>query len=289
VPRLNWLSLVVGGLMFGFGMVLGSGCGSKTLARVGAGNLKSLVVFGVMGVAAFATLRGITAVARVETVDSVFVELPVGQDLPSLVSQATGLARQPLALALGVLVGGVLLAWVLRRPEGRRAEVLLGGIGVGLVIAAVWWVSGTIGHVAEHPETLEEAFLATNSRQMESLSFVAPVAYTLDWLMFFSDASKRLTIGIVSVVGVVLGAAVVAIASGTFRWEGFRSTPDMAQHLVGGALMGVGGVTAIGCTIGQGISGVSTLAIGSFIALASIIAGAVASLRWQMWRLERQG
>jgi uncharacterized membrane protein YedE/YeeE len=139
--------------------------------------------------------------------------------------------------------------------------------------------------VAEHPQTLQEAFLATNSQRMESLSYVSPIGYTIDWLLFFSDRSKVLTIGIVSTVGVVLGSAAVALATRTFRWEGFGSTEDTANHLVGATLMGVGGVTALGCTIGQGLSGLSTLSIGSFIALAGILAGAVGALRWQMWRM----
>ncbi|MEO7152136.1 MAG: YeeE/YedE thiosulfate transporter family protein, partial [Burkholderiaceae bacterium] len=210
-----------------------------------------------------------------------------GQDLPSLLAGTTGVAVPTLALALGMLLGLALLGWVLSRPEGRSGEVWLGGVGIGLVIAGVWYCSGVLGHVAEDPATLEEAFLATNSRRMESLSMVAPVAYTLDWLMFFSDQSKRLTLGIVSVVGIVLGSALAATLGHSFRWEGFGGTEDVANHLAGGLLMGVGGVTALGCTIGQGISGVSTLSLGSFIALAGIVAGAVLALRYQGWRLDR--
>ena len=286
-PRLIWLSNLVGGLMFGFGMVLASGCGSKTLVRIGGGSLKSLLVFCVLGLAAYATLRGITAVARVATVDAVAVALPAGQDLPSLLAHATGWPVPSLALILGLAIGGALLAFVLLRPEGRAPDTLLGGLGIGAMIVAVWWLSGQWGHLAEHPVTLEEAFLATNSQRMESLSFVAPLAYTLDWLILFSDKSKLLTIGIVSTAGVVLGSAAVALATRTFRWEGFGGTEDTANHFVGAALMGVGGVTAVGCTIGQGISGVSTLALGSFITLAAIVAGAVAALRYQVWRLDR--
>ena len=115
---------------------------------------------------------------------------------------------------------------------------------------------------------------------MESLSFVAPVAYTIDYLMFFSDTSKVVTIGIAAVLGMITAAA-YALAAGQFRWEGFRDTEDTANHLVGAALMGFGGVTALGCTIGQGLSGVSTLAIGSFIALAAIVTGAVLALKYQ--------
>jgi uncharacterized membrane protein YedE/YeeE len=286
-PRLTWLSAVVGGLMFGFGMVLASGCGSKTLVRIGGGNLKSLVVFVVLGIAAFATLRGITAVLRVATVDRVALELAAGQDLPSLAAAAFGLSKAHAALAFGALIGAALVLWTLARAEGRSIDVLLGGIGIGAVVTATWWVSGRLGYVAEDPNTLQEAFVATNSRRMESLSFVAPVAYTIDWLIFFSDKSKLLTLGIVSTAGVVIGSALWALASRSFRWEGFANAEDTANHLGGAALMGIGGVAALGCTIGQGISGISTLSIGSFIALASILAGAVLALRYQTWRIER--
>jgi uncharacterized membrane protein YedE/YeeE len=286
-PRVVWLSNLVGGLLFGFGMVLASGCGSKTLVRIGGGNLKSLVVFIVLGIAAFATLRGITAVARVATVDRVALDLGRTQDLPTLLASALGLSKPAAALALGALIGGALVLWVLARAEGRSRGVLLGGLGIGAVIAAMWWVSGRLGYVAEDPNTLQEAFVATNSQRMESLSFVAPIAYTIDWLIFFSDKSKVLTIGIVSTVGVIVGSALAALATRTFRWEGFASVEDTANHIVGGVLMGVGGVTALGCTVGQGLSGLSTLAIGSFIAFASIVGGAVFALRYQVWRIER--
>ena len=285
--RLLWLSSVVGGTLFGFGMVLASGCGSKNLVRLGGGSLKALVTVLVLGVAAFATMRGVTAVLRVNSVESVYVELPAGQDLPSLWSVGIGVATPMLALALGAAVAMLLMAWVLRRPEGRSMEVWLGGAGIGTVIATTWWVSGRLGYVPEDPNTLEPAFLATNSRRMESLSRVAPVGYALDWLRFFSDKAKLLTLGIVSVVGVAVGACVASVADRSFRWEGFGNVEDLANHLVGAVLMGVGGVVAMGCTIGQGISGVSTLALGSLIALAAIVGGAVLALRYQTWRLER--
>ena len=137
----------------------------------------------------------------------------------------------------------------------------------------------------QDPSTLEEAFLATNSRRMEALSFVAPMAYALDWLLFFSDASKLLTLGIASCAGVVCGSALQALASRSFHWEGFGGVEDTANHIAGALLMGVGGVTAMGCTIGQGLSGVSTLGLTSFVAVTAIMAGAVAGLRYQAWRV----
>jgi uncharacterized protein len=286
-PGLLWLSNLVGGLLFGVGMVLASGCGSKTLVRLGGGSLKSLVVLCVLAVSAYATMRGVVAVARVATLDAAALTLPTGQDLPSLLAHATGASRRTLALWVGGGLGLALVAWVLSRPAGRGAEVLLAGLGVGAVIVGVWWVSGRLGFLPEHPVTLEPSFLATNSRRMESLSFVAPVAYTLDWLILFSDTSRVLTLGIVSTLGVALGSAVVALASGSFRWEGFAGAEDTANHVVGAMLMGVGGVTAMGCTVGQGLSGVSTLSLGSFIALGGIVVGGVLGVRYQAWRVER--
>jgi uncharacterized protein len=124
--------------------------------------------------------------------------------------------------------------------------------------------------VAEHPQTLEESWLATNSTRAEGLSFIAPIAFSLDWLMFFSDAGKRLTVGIVAVAGVILGSAAMALAQRSFRWEGFAGTPDLGHHLAG-------------------VTGVSTLSLTSFVAVAAMIAGALAAVRYQVWRVERAG
>ena len=286
--RIIWLSASVGGLLFGFGMVLASGCGSKTLVRIGAGSLKSLVVFFVMGVFAFATLRGVLAVLRVNTVDTVSFQIPAGGALPNWVSAGLGMNAGLAGLLMALLVGGALIAWALAERDFRSGNNLLAGLGLGVVIAAMWWVSGHLGFVDEHPETLESVYLASNTGRMESLTFTAPMAYTLDWLIFFSDTSKLLTFGVVTVVGVVVGAFAQAVLDRSFRWEGFRNTQDTALHLVGAACMGIGGVTALGCTIGQGLSGLSTLSLTSAIAVAGIGLGAVIGLRFQMWLLERE-
>jgi uncharacterized membrane protein YedE/YeeE len=287
--RWIWLSAAVGGSMFGFGMVLASGCGSKTLVRIGGGSLKALIVMIVMGVSAFATLKGITAVLRVATVDRIAFDFGAPASLPQWASTVFGVQAASAGLLLGLSLGAGLIIWALMGPGFRRAENFLAGLGVGAVIVAMWWVSGHLGYVAEHPDTLQEAFLATNSGRAEAFSFVAPIAYSLDWLMFFSDKSKVLTIGIVSVLGVILGSAACALSQRTFRWEGFGSTEDVANHLIGAVLMGVGGVTAMGCTVGQGLSGISTLAASSFVAVAAILIGAVAAFKYQIWRLDRLG
>ncbi|MFN3565265.1 MAG: YeeE/YedE family protein [Burkholderiaceae bacterium] len=288
-PRFTALAYVVGGLLFGFGMVLTGGCGSRSVVRAGGGSLKSLVVIIVLGVSAYISLRGALGVVRVYWIEPVGVELRTHQDLPSLLAAATGLAKPTLQRALAVLIGGALLAFVFARRDFLRLDNVLAGVAIGGVIVGVWFVSGYVGRLDEHPVTIEKAFVATNSGRMESLSFVAPIAYTLDWLMFFSDRSKVLTLGVAGVLGTFAGSAAYAIATGSFRFEGFRDTEDTANHLVGATLMGFGGVTALGCTIGQGLTGVSTLALGSWLAFASIVAGAVAGVKYQAWRIARSG
>lgn len=285
--RWTWLSAIVGGALFGFGMVLASGCGSRNLVRVGGGNLKSLVALLVLGLAALATLRGLTAVLRVASVDRVAIEFTAPALLPVGLASMSGWSLPGAGLLAALVFGGGLALWAVAGRGFRNFENLLAGLGVGAVVVGAWWVSGHLGYVAEHPETLQETFLATNSGRAEALSFVAPVGYAIDWLLFFSDKGRLLTVGIVSVAGVVAGSAAMALLRREFRWEGFRGTEDVANHLAGGALMGVGGVTAMGCTIGQGLSGLSTLSATSFVAVAGIVAGALAALRYQTWRVER--
>jgi len=287
-PRFTWLSYIAGGLLFGIGMTLGSGCGSKTLIRIGSGNLKSLVVAIVLAITAYMTLKGILAVFRVAALDSVGATFSGPQDLPSLLAPVFGIGKRPALAALGVAIAGGLLAFVFKAREFRTFDNVLGGAVAGLVVVGAWYLSGHVGHLPEDPATLEEKFLATNSGRMESFSFVAPQAYFLELLMLWSDKSRVMTLGVAAVLGMVSGSLAWSLATRTFRLESFRDSADLINHLAGGALMGFGGVLALGCTIGQGISGVSTLALGSFLAFFSIVAGAAATMKFQYWRLMRQ-
>ena len=283
-----WLSALVGGALFGLGMVLASGCGSKTLVRIGTGNLKSLVVFFVMGLAAFATMRGMTALLRGSTVDLVFFDIKPGNAVPAWLSAMLGMDAGTTGLVLAVLVGGALVLWALWDAEFRSSgNNLLAGLGIGAVIASMWWVIGHMGFVPEHPETLEPVYLGTAGGSLQALSFTSPMARTLEWVIFF-DPSKALSLGVVSVFGVVLGALACAVYNRSFQWEGFRGTQDTALHIIGAACMGIGGVTAGGCTVGQGLSGLSTLSVTSMIAVAGIMLGAIAGLRLQMWLIMRE-
>lgn len=281
-PQLPWLSALLGGGLFGIGMVLASGCSSKSLVRMAAGNLKSLVVLLAMAVFALAAMRGLTAVWRVHGLDTVAVDLHHGPFVGQWLSAFWGL---DLRAGLGIsaaLASLLMLGWVLKDRRFHTWFNWTTGAGLGLLVVALWWVSGVLGFVPEHPDSLEPVFVTTQSGRMEALSFTAPVGYWLDALMYYSDGSKRLTLGMVTVAGVVLGACGSALQQGSFRWEGFTQRGDLVRHLVGGALMGTGGVLAMGCTFGQGLSGLSTLSLGSLLSVLGIFAGTWSALHWQM-------
>ena len=286
-PRVAWLSHLVGGFLFGFGMTLASGCGSRLLIRAGAGNLKSMVTLIVLAIAAYMTLKGLFAVWRLQTLDTMRLDTTAfgaaHSDLGSVVTALSGGTSVKVVLPLAF--AAAVAAFVLASRDFRASrEMIAGGLIIGAIIVAGWYVTGHLGHVAEDPRTLEEAFIGTNSGKPESYSFVAPVAYLLELLLWWSDRSRTVTFGIAGVLGMAVGSSAVAVATRTFRWEGFASTEDLVNHIVGGVLMGFGGVCALGCTIGQGLTGISTLALGSFLALGAIIAGSVAALRYQYWR-----
>jgi uncharacterized membrane protein YedE/YeeE len=284
--QVPWLSHIVGGFLFGFGMTLASGCGSKTLLRIGAGNLKSLIVLVFLAAGAYMTLKGVFAPLRAFGLDVVRFDAGAkSSDLPSL-AIATGVTSARAWLPL--VIAAALAVFVFGHRDFRTSRAyVVGGLVIGAVIVGGWYVTAHLGYLPEDPQTLEEKFVATNSGRPESYSFVAPTAYLLELLLLWTDRSRVVTFGIAGVLGMLLGAAAVAVATRTFRWESFASVEDMSNHVVGGLLMGFGGVTALGCTIGQGISGVSTLAVGSFIALGAIVAGCVSALRYQSWRIER--
>lgn len=287
-PNVSWLSYILGGFLFGVGMTLASGCGSKTLIRIGGGNLKSFVVFLMLAISAYMTLKGLFGVFRATAIDPVAFSLPTRQDLPSLLARSLGTERKTMLAAAAGILGAGMIAFVFSRREFRTFDNVLGGTVVGLIVVAGWYLSGYLGYLAEDPNSLEEKFFATNTGRMESMSFVSPLAYLLELLLLWSDKSRVMTFGIASALGVAAGSLVYAVATRSFRLEGFRDAQDLINHLVGGALMGFGGVLALGCTIGQGLTGISTLALGSFLAWFSIIAGAAVTMKIQYWWLMRE-
>ena len=203
-PNVTWLSYLVGGFMFGFGMTLASGCGSKTLIRLGGGNLKSLVVLIVLAISAYMTLKGLFAMVRVYGLDVVRFDTnafgAAHSDLPSLFSALFGLGTIT-RTAVPLIVSCRPMAMIRVRFLGNRdfrdtREMIVGGIVIGAVILGGWYLTGHVAYIAEDPRTLDEAFLGTNSGRPESFSFVAPAAYTLELLMLWSDQSRIVTFGI---------------------------------------------------------------------------------------------
>jgi uncharacterized protein len=291
--QIAWLSLLVGGFTFGVGMTLSGGCANKNLVRLGGGSVRSLVVLVFVAIAAYMTLKGLFGQWRASLLDPVAFNLGAwgwkDQSLATLVARIGGVEPKTALLATAVVLVAALAAFVFKDARFRaNVPQIAGGATIGALIAAGWYVSGHLGF-GENPDTLEHVFFATNSRTIESMSFIGPLAYGLELLLLWTDKSLHLSFGIASAIGVVLGSAAYAWRAGTFRWEGFASLTDLRNQLVGAVLMGFGGVTALGCTVGQGITGVSTLAIGSFIATGAIVAGSVATLKYMLWKEERGG
>jgi uncharacterized membrane protein YedE/YeeE len=287
-PSLAWLSLLMGGTLFGVGMTIAAGCANKNLVRVGGGSLRSLVVLVFLAISSYMTLKGLFGQWRASFLDPVAVDLTTwglsNQSLSTLVAKLTGLPEKAALLTTALTLGLGMLAFVFKDKRFRsNLSHVLGSIALGLLVVAAWYLTGHIGY-GENPETLETVYFATNTRTLESFSFVAPTAYSLELLMLWTDKTLHVSFGIANVVGVVLGSFAYAIATKQFRWEGFASLEDLRTQLIGAVLMGFGGVTAVGCTVGQGLSGVSTMAVGSFLALAGIIAGAAATMQYQNWR-----
>ena len=269
--NLGWLGAIVGGLMFGFGMTLTGGCGNKTLVRLGAGNLKSLVVALVLGIFAYMTLRGLLGLARITFIESTNANLAsVGlrtQGVPDLLAASTGLSLPGLRWVVAAAAVLGLLWYCFKDAEFRGSPAnVLGGAIIGALIPVGWAITGIVGADDFDPVPLA------------SFTFVAPIGESLMYLMIFTGASVNF--GIAAVGGVILGAFLMAIATRSFRVEAFTDRNDLLRHIAGGALMGTGGVLALGCTIGQGITGLSTLALGSVLAVLSIVAGAVYGFKY---------
>jgi uncharacterized membrane protein YedE/YeeE len=289
---LPWLSLFVGGALFGVGMTLAGGCANRNLVRIGGGSVRSLVVLTFLAIASYMTLKGLFAQWRAAWLDPVRIDLAAfgwtDASLATAVSKATGLPARTALAATAAVLGMGLVAFVFRDARFRKnMRQVIGAIVLGAVIAAGWYVTGHLGF-GENPDTLETVYFATNSHTLESLSFVGPMAYGLELLMLWTDQSLHVTFGIAAVLGTIAGSAAHALATRSFRWEGFASLADLRNQLVGAVLMGVGGVTASGCTIGQGLTGLSALGIGSCIAVAGIVAGGVVTLKILLWSSERE-
>jgi uncharacterized protein len=256
--------LFLGGVLFGYGMVLSNGCGSRALVLLGRGNLRSFVVVVVLAIAAQMTLKGLIAPARVALVQASQTTIAVNS-LPSLLAMFGPAEPASRAIAAAVIVVALIL-FAFAHPAFRRSPgQIAAGVIVGLLVAGGWFVTGHLGADDFNPVPVT------------SLTFIAPIADSLQYAML--STGLTLNFGIATVAGVFSGSLVTALATGRFQLEGYSSPRHMLRSAGGAALMGIGGVMAFGCSIGQGLTGISTLALGSFVAVAGILLGTTAGLR----------
>lgn len=256
----NPVASIVGGLIFGYGMALAGNCGFGALARFGGGDLRGLVVVIVIGIAGFVTLSGPLASTRLALFP---VEPALGpQGIAHLAARITGLSPALFAIVIGVL----LITWALAHaPLRERKLVVFWGVAAGGAIASAFW--GTY--------TLNQA--SFNEVAVVGHTFTAPLGRTLLFLMTSSGGGLGFPVG--SVSGVLLGAFAGSVIKGHFRWEACDDPRELGRQVSGACLMGVGGVVALGCSIGQGVSAFSTLAYSAPVTLLAIIAGSVFGIR----------
>ncbi len=293
VANFIWLRHLLGGLVFGVGMTLASGCGNKTLVRLGEGNMKSLVVLIIMGTCAWFMLftnfsyDGFLKWMLPLSIDFSLSDIP-SQDIASVVFGLAGVEWGPThAFAVALLAGLPLLFWIMKASDFRHNLELLGaGLVIGLLIVIAWYVTAGSGGVTlmEELDFMDEPPFFTGA---QSLTFIGPTGHIAQYLKQ-GFAATFLTFGVATVLGVVFGSFLYTLIFRKLRLEWFVSWQDFFMHAAGAIMMGVGGVLAMGCTIGQGISGVSTLALGSILTILSIIAGSAATMKFQYYLMMRE-
>ncbi|HJZ43650.1 MAG TPA: YeeE/YedE family protein [Hyphomicrobiaceae bacterium] len=269
----NWFGNIVGGLMFGFGMVLAGGCASKNLARAGGGDLRSLVTLLVLGMFAYMAIGGLIGplrdwVDRATAISLADLKIQT-QSLGTLFDRYVDVdaARADGVMAL-LIVGAALLYCFLDRGFRGSPRHVWSGIGVGVCVVAGWALTGlAFDELADKPTT------------PISLTYVRPTGDTIEWLQRFT-AARIPGFGVATVLGTILGAFMAATSMGKFQVRTFAGVQDTLRNLTGAALMGVGGVMALGCTIGQAVTGISTLAVGSFVAFAAIVIGGIGGIKY---------
>ena len=274
----SWIRYIIGGLIFGIGMTLASGCANKALIRLGAGNLKSIFVILTAGF--FAFLMGKTSLY--DTIFQPWIAATTinlnnysiyEQDLGSFISAFSGIGNlASIRLVSGLLLGIILLIIIFKSAPFRRDWInIIAGIGVGAAVVSTWYITGgSLGQ--EWIEAMEWEEEKPIGIAVQSLTFIGPMANIIS---FLKDPSNFL----------LIGSFLYAILSKNFRVEWFSSWRDFFTHIFGASMMGIGGVLAMGCTIGQGVTGVSTLSLGSFLTVISIIMGSAITMKTQYYTM----
>ena len=249
MPAFSWVLIPLGGVLFGFGMTLTNGCSARALVLMGQGNLRSVVVLLCLGVSAYATLTGILAPLR--NMVSEFTRFTPSAWLEFFAAPNREFA---IVLVIALAIFSFWKATLLKHPKD-----LVGGTVIGLLVVAGWYATGVIGFDDFDPVPLE------------SITFVAPVGASIQYLMIATGVNVGFDVLMVG--GVLVGSCVSALLSRRFAWQGFESVSQMRRYMLGGILMGIGGALAMGCSVGQGLTGMSTLAPASVLALLGILAG----------------
>lgn len=282
-PNLAWLRYVLGGFMFGLGMTLASGCGNKTLVRIGGGDMKSLLVLLIASAFAYAMLwTNFYDTVFGSAVSATTINLAAAGKASQSLGDLTGLGNTAIGTALGL--GLVAFAFSSRDFRGSFDHVL-GGLVIGIAVVVGWYVTGGSMGVA-WKEFADFADVKPLRVETQSFTFMSPMGDLARYLMNPADTSL-INFGIVALLGVIFGSFLYAVITRRFRVVWFASGGDMANHAGGAVLMGIGGVLSMGCTIGQGVTGVSTLALGSVLTLISLIAGSAVMMKYQYWRVMR--
>ncbi len=289
----GWLRYLVGGALFGIGMTLASGCGNKTLVRVGAGNLKSLVVLVIAAIMAYLMLwTPFYEKLFHPWVSATTVNLAQHgvntQELGAVVSGMFGLQpSRNLNAAIGGVLALALFVYVFRSADFRGSfDNILGGAAVGLAVLAGWYITG--GPLGQAWKEYADFATQVPSRvQVQSYTFISPMGDSVRYLMS-PGKTTLVNFGVVALAGVIAGSFIYALIAKSFRVEWFVSVKDFANHAVGGVLMGVGGVLSMGCTVGQAITGMSTVAVGSMLTFLAIVIGAAGTMKYQYWRMMQE-
>ena len=302
--QLIWSENLLGGFLFGIGMTLASGCGNKCLIRIGGGNIKSIMVMLVIGVIAYFMVnpfpgsdKTLFSLLFYDWIRPLSVNLGASQDLGALLG---GESAETARMIIGGVLGVLLLLFVFKSADFRSSlDNILGGLVVGLAIVAAWYVTTNItieadGEVLSLGGYYEEWDMLADSDagkpaqgrplSPQSFTFINPMAQTVGYASGGFNRSL-LTFGVMAFLGVIAGSLLWSLLSRSFRLEWFNSVGDFVNHLVGAILMGFGGVLALGCTIGQGITGISTLAAGSFITFVAIIFGSALTMKIQYYKM----
>lgn len=274
----GWLGHILGGVLFGIGMTLSSGCGQRILVRVGGGNLKSLVVLMFVGLTAYMTMRGILSLVRVNAIEVTNINLAKSglsnQGMGTLLGAAFGVENLALLnRIIAAVLGGGLIVYAFAAKTFRGSfNNILAGVITGLIIPAGWYITGVVGFDDFDPVRLQ------------SYTIIAPTAESFMYLMTYTGST--ISFGVAAIFGIIGGSFLYVILTGRFRLETFTDRGDMIRHMQGGILMGFGGVVALGCTVGQGLTGMSTLALGSLLTLISIVFGCALAMKIEYYRLD---